>query len=98
MISKQQREQLRRLAHDLKPIAQVGKQGAIPTLITSIDQAITVHELVKVKFVGSKEDRHALSAEIAEQLGAELVTVVGNVAILYRENPDPSLRRVEVLA
>ena len=84
------------MAHDLKPIAQVGKQGAIPTLVTTIDQAITVHELVKVKFVGSKEDRRELSEQIAATIGAELVTIVGNVAVFYRENPDPKLRRVEV--
>ena len=93
MITKQQREQLRRLAHDLRPIAQVGKQGLIPTLVTSIDQAITVHELVKVKFAASKEERQEISEAIASQIGAEIVAIIGNVAIFYRKNPDPGHRR-----
>jgi RNA-binding protein len=96
MITKQQREQLRRLAHDLRPIAQLGKQGPTPTLITSIDEAITANELVKIKFMDHKEERHEVSRAIAEQLGAELVTVIGNVAIFYRENPDPKRRRIEL--
>ncbi|HVK38368.1 MAG TPA: YhbY family RNA-binding protein [Candidatus Kapabacteria bacterium] len=96
MITKQQREQLRRMAHDLRPIAQVGKQGPTPTLITSIDQAITVHELVKVKFMDFKEERRDVSEAIAQQIGAEVVTIIGNVAIFYRENPDPARRRIEL--
>jgi RNA-binding protein len=96
MITKQQRERLRRMAHDLRPIAQIGKQGPTATLVTSIEQAIAVHELVKVKFMDFKEERHDVSRAIAEQIGAELVTVIGNVAIFYRENPDPKRRRVEL--
>lgn len=96
MITKQQREQLRRMAHDLRPIAQVGKQGPTPTLITSIDQAITVHELVKVKFMDFKEERREVAEAIAGQIGADVVTIIGNVAIFYRENPDPKRRRVEL--
>ena len=98
MITKQQREQLRRLAHDLRPIAQIGKQGATATLVTSIDQAITANELVKIKFMDFKEERREVSEAIARQIGAELVTIIGNVAILYRENPDPRRRRVELEA
>jgi RNA-binding protein len=96
VITKQQREQLRRMAHDLRPIAQVGKQGLTPTLVQSIEQAITAHELVKIKFIDFKEERHDVTSSIAEQVGAEVVTVIGNVAILFRENPDPKRRRVDL--
>lgn len=96
MITKQQREQLRRMAHDLRPIAQIGKQGPTPTLITSIDEAITANELVKVKFMDFKEERREVTQSIAEKLGAEIVTIIGNVAIFYREHPDPKRRRIEL--
>ena len=87
---------VRRIAHGMRPIAQIGKQGATPTLITSIDQAITAHELVKIKFVDFKEERRELTDAIASQIGAEVVSIIGNVAILYREHPDPARRRVDV--
>jgi RNA-binding protein len=96
MMTKQQRDQLRRLAHGLRPIAQVGKQGPIPTLIESIDQAITANELVKVKFMDFKEQRREVSEAIARQIGAEVVTIIGNVAIFYREHPDPKRRSIEL--
>lgn len=84
------------MAHGMRPIAQVGKQGATPTLIASIDQAITAHELVKIKFVDFKEERRELTDSIATDLGAEVVSIIGNVAILFREHPDPARRRTEV--
>jgi RNA-binding protein len=83
-----QRTYLRGLAHKLRPVIQVGKNGITPDLIKAVDEALEIHELIKVKFVDFKEERKELSQEIADGTSSEAVGLVGNVVILYRQNPD----------
>ncbi len=44
-----QRRHLRGLAHPLKPIVFVGEAGISPAVVTALDEALTQHELVKVR-------------------------------------------------
>lgn len=89
-----QRKYLRGLAHGLKPVIQVGKNGVTPELIKAVDEALQAHELIKVKFVDFKEDKKALSQEIGNQTSSEAVGLIGNIAIFYREHPDKDRRKV----
>ena len=41
---------LKARAQLLKPLLRVGKDGISPALLKSLDEALTHHELVKVKF------------------------------------------------
>ena len=97
-LTNTQRQYLRRLAHELKPVVQIGKQGLTEQALASIDRTIGARELIKIKFLGFQDQRQELSETIAEQLNSTLIGVVGNVAILYREQPDPEKRRVELPA
>ena len=63
-----ERKYLRGLAHGLKPIVQVGREGVSPAVVASADAALRAHELVKVRFVGHTDERR----ELAERLAAEL--------------------------
>jgi len=49
MLKGSDRRHLRGLAHQLKPVVQVGKQGLIENLITTVSQALDAHELIKVR-------------------------------------------------
>lgn len=89
-----QRRHLRASAHGLRPVVQVGKNGITPDLIKAVDEALDVHELIKVKFVDFKEDRKALSQEIGEKTSSEEVGLIGNVAIFYRQQPDEDKRKI----
>ena len=89
-----QRKHLRGLAHGLRPVVQVGKNGITPDLIRAVDEALEAHELIKVKFVDFKEDRKVLSEEIGEKTSSEPVGLIGNVAIFYREQPDKDRRKI----
>lgn len=91
-----QRRALRAAAHDLSPIAQVGKEGLTANVLRSIREALDAHELIKVRFVDQKEQRRELAAELAEAVEAGLAGVIGHVAILYRPHPDPDRRRVHL--
>ena len=89
-----QRKYLRGRAHSLSPVIQVGKQGVTPDLVKAMNEALDSHELIKVKFVDFKEERKELSREIAERTSSEAVGLIGNVAILYRQQPDEQKRKI----
>ncbi len=96
MLKGSDRKHLRGLAHHLKPVVQVGKQGVIENLITSVSQALDAHELIKVKFVDHKQEREELSREIANRTESELAGLVGNIAILYRQHSDAEKRKIRL--
>jgi RNA-binding protein len=89
MLTGKQRRHLRALAHPLKPIVQVGKGGIDEGLVAAVDQALTDHELVKVKVGESAAlDRHEAAEELASQTKSELAQVLGNTVLLYRRHPE----------
>lgn len=89
-----QRQYLRGLAHGLAPVVQIGKHGVNADVAAQIDQALRDHELIKIRFNEFKEEKKDLSAEIADRTGSELIGMIGNIAILYRENPEKTKRIV----
>ena len=97
-LSSAERKQLRGLAHSLKPVASVGKDGLSEQFIAELKSALEHHELVKVKFLEGKSEKKELAAELAEKCDAGLAGLIGNVAILYRQNPDPKKRKVKLAA
>jgi RNA-binding protein len=95
-LSSRQRKYLRGLAHSFEPIVHVGKGGITEALLAQIDRALDIHELIKVRFVEGKEQKASLVAAIVERTGAAEAGRVGHVAILYRGQPDPEKRRIEL--
>lgn len=91
-----QKKHLRGLAHHLKPIVQVGRNGLTAPVIQSIDKALANHELIKVRLADPQGQKRELAAEVAERTGSVWVGLVGNVVTLYRQNPDPEERQVEL--
>ena len=89
MLSGKQRRHLRGLAHDLRPIVQIGKGGIDEGLVAAVDQALVDHELVKVK-VGEAAglERHDAAEAIAQRTSSEVAQVLGNIVLLYRAHPD----------
>ena len=65
-----QRRALRAAAHDLQPVAHVGKDGLSETFLRSVDEALAAHELIKVRFVDHKDERKEMAARLAERLDA----------------------------
>ena len=87
MFTSKERANLRSIASTLKPIAQVGKEGISENLINGLSDALEAHELIKVTLLPtSGEDGSNLAENIADLLGAELVTVIGRKAIFYRKS------------
>jgi len=87
MLTDAQKKHLRRLGQDCKSIVLVGKGGLGDALISELDQALTDHELVKIRArVGDREERDSVLAELALATRAELVQRIGHVALFYRAN------------
>lgn len=91
-----QRAYLKRQAHALEPVVTVGKHANSEAVQKHLNQELDNHELIKVRFADHKEHRHQLARELCEMSGAELVTIIGHVAILYRPHADPEHQRIVV--
>lgn len=87
-LSNTQKKQLKAIAHTLKPVVAVGQHGMKDTIDDEIAKAIKFHQLIKIKVgLGDRDARDELIAQIVETHNAELIQRVGNIAVLYRFNP-----------
>ena len=87
-------KQLRAIGHKLKPVVTVGGNGLSETVVTELDRALNQHELIKVKLaVGDRDAKAAVSTELCEKTGAEIIQSIGNIVLILRraEKPDPKL-------
>lgn len=83
------KQALKAKAHHLKPIILIGSKGLTPAVIEETNHALTAHELIKVKIGGvEKAERQQIAAELCEASQAELIQLIGHIAIIYRENLD----------
>lgn len=87
MLTGKQRSYLRSLANTIEPIFQVGKSGIGDNLIKQFDDALEARELIKATVLkNSVFDAREAADEIAGRTGAEVVQVIGNRFVLYRES------------
>ena len=96
-LNTQQIKTLKKLAHHLKPVVMLGQLGISENLINEIDSSLAAHELIKVKLAGSERtERHAVAQRICRQVEAELIQIIGQIAVLYRANPDKKKNRIVI--
>ena len=97
MLTSKQRAHLRSIAQSYTTIFFVGKQGIGEELIKQLDDALNARELIKV---GVQENCEYTSREaadkISEQLGADVVQVIGRKFVLWRRSKDPKKRVIEL--
>lgn len=91
-----QRKHLRSQAHHLKPLVIIGRNGLNEQVIGSVDIALRDHELIKIKFGEFKENKKEISTKIAQTTKSEIVGIVGNIAICYRQHTDPEKRKIKI--
>lgn len=91
-----ERKKLRGLAHDLKPVVWIGQHGVTEALVQSMDQALTAHELIKIKFNDFKDEKDSILESLTDKTSSCLAGRIGNIAIVYREHPDPKKRKIEL--
>lgn len=91
LLSEEQLRFLKKSAHHLKPIVQLGKKGVSPALINEINQALLDHELIKVQVLPvQKPELEENLEELIAQTGAQHVATIGNVVILFKAREEGS--------
>jgi len=94
-LTNPQIRKLKGLAQRMDPTLKVGKQGLSEPFLKSLDEELTRHELVKVKFSEFKDQKKELAPQLAQKTGSHLVTLLGNVAVLFRRNSDPERQKIQ---
>ena len=88
MLTSASKRELKARAHALKPVVLIGLRGITPAVLASVDEALNAHELIKIRMpAGERAERVLQAGQIASNLGAEVVTSIGRVLILYRQRP-----------
>lgn len=93
-LTSKQRAFLRSLAHPLKPVVYVGREGVSEAVFRSVAEAFTTRELLKIKVLeGAPDDARATGDLIVEALdGVHVPQTIGRTVVLYRAFPeDPEI-------
>jgi RNA-binding protein len=87
MLTGKQRSYLRGIANAIPTIFQVGKDGISDNMVKQVDDALEARELVKGNVLRNSgiEARDACE-ELSEMLNAEIVQIIGNRFVIYRES------------
>ena len=86
-MTSKQRAYLRKLATQLHPIFQVGKNEISDNMTTQIANALEARELIKIHVLDNSDYSPREAAEIiAEKIDAEVVTVIGSKAVLFKKS------------
>jgi RNA-binding protein len=89
MLTGKQKRFLRSEAHHLSPIFQVGKGGVNENMIKQISEALEARELMKISVLQNcDEDKDTVAQELASGAGADIVQIIGNTIILYKESKE----------
>jgi RNA-binding protein len=95
MLTSKERNSLGSKANGIKPVVMIGKLGLTEAVIAATRAEFAFRELLKTRFVGCKEEKKVLSEALAAACGADLVRITGNVALLYRPNPELKAEEAE---
>lgn len=86
-MNTQQKQKLRKQAHDLKPVVLLGSKGLTPAVLAEIEVALEDHELIKIKIPSAdQEEFQARVIEIATATKAEIVQSIGHSLTIYRKS------------
>ena len=88
-LTGKQKNYLRGIAHNKKPIVTIGGKGLTEPVMNEIELALDQHELVKIKLpTNSKSEKVALLALITTQSNSEPVQLIGRVAVIFRASEE----------
>jgi len=76
---------LRGLGHHLQPVVMVGKDEITASIIKSTDEALELHELIKIKIQdGCIMDRKDVAGALAHKCNAAVAQILGRTILLFR--------------
>jgi RNA-binding protein len=83
-----QRRYLRALGHHIKPVVQIGSDGATSGVTQALDLALGRHELVKVRVLAKGTgDLEELASGLATSTSSAHAQTLGRTLLFYRAHP-----------
>lgn len=97
-LNKAQIKQLRTLGMQLNPLIMIGRNDITETLIKQADETIEKREIIKCAVQdGSGLTAKEAGTQLADTLHAELVQVIGNRFVLYRETKRDDVKKIRLV-
>ncbi|MCW8858109.1 MAG: ribosome assembly RNA-binding protein YhbY [Deltaproteobacteria bacterium] len=91
-LTGKQARYLRGLGHHLKPVVMIGKEEVNAAVIAATDEALEIHELIKIKLQeGCPGDRKSVAAELAKVTKSSVAQVLGKNILLYRMSQEKKI-------
>ncbi|MFT5542772.1 MAG: RNA-binding protein [Glaciecola sp.] len=91
-LSNKQKQYLKGLAHPLKPVVQLGNNGLTEGVLAEIENALSFHELIKVKVPSDdKEEKQMIMDAIVGETKAIQVQAIGHVLVIYRPSEEKKI-------
>lgn len=90
-LNKTQIKNLRAESHrmKLKPVVTIGQNGLSENVQNEIEIALEHHELIKIRIPAmDKTGKKQIIKSICTRTNADLITAIGNVAVIYRRTPN----------
>ncbi len=91
-LSNRQKQYLKSEAHHLKPTVMIGANGFTQGVLAEIENALTFHELIKIKV--SAEDRETkklICDAIIRETKAVSVQLVGSIFTIFRPSEEKKI-------
>ncbi|MEH6530009.1 ribosome assembly RNA-binding protein YhbY [Photobacterium frigidiphilum] len=93
-LSTKQKQHLKGLAHNLKPVVLMGSNGLTEAVIAEIEIALNHHELIKIKVATEDRETKILIVDaIIRETKADKVQLIGKTLVLYRQTEE---RKIEL--
>ena len=89
MVNQKQKKQLKALAHHLKPVVQIGKEGVFDNVIKSTKDSLLAHQLIKVHVSSSCAlSVNEVALELSVATKATIIQTIGRMIVLYSPSKD----------
>ncbi|HEY5716752.1 MAG TPA: ribosome assembly RNA-binding protein YhbY [Psychromonas sp.] len=91
-LSNKQKQYLKGLAHSLKPVVLLGQNGLTEGVLAEIENALSHHELIKVKIAtDDREMKQLIIDAIVRETKALNITKIGHIVVLFRPSEDKKI-------
>ena len=88
-MTSKQRAYLKSLAMTMDPILQIGNSSVTPEVTASVAEALEARELIKIHVLQNcADDVRQLAEILAERTHSQVVQVIGEKIVLYKEGKD----------
>lgn len=95
MLSSKKRAKIRSIVHEIKPNIMVGKDGITENIIDEVENTLLNKEVVKIKLLNNTdEDTRDVSENLSKKTKSHVVSVMGNVIILYRYSEKEGVKHI----